>query len=107
MRHLPVHDRVVVQSVSIPAGLRFPHEVVGHPELTGEEQRAILAAWASDASAVPDLPTLRHLAGTPFPVTFTAIQEARERLDAQALSSPFIGAIERDRSSGSSSGPRH
>ncbi|MBL6852811.1 MAG: hypothetical protein ISQ86_05425, partial [Alphaproteobacteria bacterium] len=83
------------------------HEVVNHPDLTAEEQRAILAAWASDASAVPDLPTLRHLSGTPFPVTFAAIQEARERLDRDALSAPFIGAIMGGRNSGSSSGPRH
>lgn len=107
MRHLPLHDRVVVQHVSLPAGLRFPHEVVGHPDLSLEEQRAILAAWASDASAVPDLPTLRRLPHTPFPVTFASIMEARERLDAQALASPFLGAVKRDRGSGSSSGPRH
>src|SRR5690348_9145144 len=101
MRNLALHDRVVVQTITIPEGIRFPHEIVGHPDLTIEEQRAVLAAWASDASAVPDMPTLRELAGTPFPVTFASIQEARERLDNSLLSAQFIGGMKRDRSSGS------
>ena len=104
MLDLPLHDRVAVHPISVPAGLRFPHEVVDHPDLTQEEQRAVLAAWASDASAVPDLPALRRLPGTPFPVTFSSIMEARERLDAQAPPAPFLGG-RRDRGSGSV--PRH
>jgi hypothetical protein len=99
MLDLPLHDRVVVHPIAVPAGLRFPHEVVGHPDLSPEEQRAVLAAWASDASAIPDLPALRQLPGTPFPVTFAAIQEARERLDAQAPPA-FLGGA-RKRGSGS------
>ena len=107
MRNLSLHDRVVVQTVKIPEGIKFPHDVVGHPGLTTEKPRAIRAAWASDACAVPDMPTLRELPGTPFPVTFSSIQEARERLDNSTLSAQFIGAMKRDRSSGSSSGPRN
>ena len=46
-----------------------------------DEKRAILSAWASDAHAVESLPTLRHLPGTPFPVTFSSIMDARIALD--------------------------
>lgn len=59
----------------------YPHQVVSDPSLDFEEKRAILAAWASDEHAVESLPTLRHLPGTPFPVTFSSIMEARMRLD--------------------------
>jgi hypothetical protein len=60
---------------------RYPHEVVQDPSLGAEHKRAILAAWASDAHAVESFPTLRHLPGTPFPVTFSAVMDARLQLD--------------------------
>ena len=60
---------------------RYPHEVVQDPNLSLEHKRAILAAWASDEHAVESFPTLRHLPGTPFPVTFSAVMDARLRLD--------------------------
>jgi len=44
-------------------------------------KRAVLAAWASDEHAVESLPTLRHLPGTPFPVTFSSVMDARIALD--------------------------
>lgn len=59
----------------------FPHQVVSDPNMDLDEKRSILAAWASDVHAVESLPTLRHLPGTPFPVTFSAIMDARARLD--------------------------
>ena len=38
-----------------------PEEVLKHPRLSDEEKRALLASWASDANAVPHVPTLRQL----------------------------------------------
>jgi hypothetical protein len=60
---------------------RYPHEVVRDLHMTAEEKRAILAAWASDEHAVESMPTLRHLPGTPVPVTFSSIMDARLQLD--------------------------
>lgn len=59
----------------------YPHQVVSDAELGPEEKRAILSAWASDEHAVESLPTLRHLPGTPFPVTFTSIMAAMVALE--------------------------
>ena len=59
----------------------FPHEVVDDPALSIDEKRAILSEWASDASAVESFPTLRLLPGTSFPVTFSAVMDARDQLD--------------------------
>jgi hypothetical protein len=62
----------------------LPHQVVDDPSLNLAEKRAILAEWASDRSAVASRPTLRWLAGTTFPVTFSSIIEARQELDRRA-----------------------
>jgi hypothetical protein len=59
----------------------YPHQVVRDASLSLGEKRAILAAWASDAHAVESLPVLRHLPGTPFPVTFSSVMDAMARLD--------------------------
>jgi hypothetical protein len=40
-----------------------PKDVVTHPALTMAEKRAILASWASDASAIASCPALRALVG--------------------------------------------
>jgi hypothetical protein len=42
-------------------GFMHPDEVAGDLRLTPAEKREILAAWASDAHAVPDAPALRRL----------------------------------------------
>jgi hypothetical protein len=60
---------------------QYPHQVVSDLSLGLDEKREILAAWASDANAVESFPTLRHLPGTPFPVTLSSIMDARLRLD--------------------------
>jgi len=65
----------------------FPHEVVEDPSLSVAEKRAILSEWASDASAVEAFPTLRLLPGTSFPVTFSAVMDARNQLDREAMRS--------------------
>ena len=59
----------------------YPHQVVSDPNMGLDEKRAILASWASDEHAVESFPTLRQLPGTPFPVTFSSIMDARLRLD--------------------------
>ena len=59
----------------------FPHEVVRDPALSAQQKREVLSAWASDRHAIESLPSLRHLPGTPFPVTFGSIMDARAELD--------------------------
>jgi hypothetical protein len=66
----------------------FPHEVVEDPSLSAAQKREILSEWASDACAVESFPTLRLLPGTSFPVTFSAIMDAREQLDRQSYAGP-------------------
>jgi len=63
----------------------YPHEVVGDPTLNADQKREVLSAWASDRHAVDSLPCLRHLPGTPFPVTFASIMGARAQLDRLEL----------------------
>ncbi len=41
--------------------LAHPDDVLAHPGLTAHQKREVLAAWASDAHAVPDRPGLRLL----------------------------------------------
>ena len=60
-----------------------PREVVLDQELNPMEKRAILAAWASDVSAVESHPEFRWLYGTPGPVAFSHIRDALRALDAQ------------------------
>lgn len=53
-----------------------PKDVVAHPVMTPAEKRAILASWASDASAIASCPTLRAPEGLKAPVSIDAILEA-------------------------------
>lgn len=62
-------------------GFTHPSDVLKDPDLDSSEKRAVLASWASDASAVQDQPTLRWLLGTPEPVALADVQEALRRLD--------------------------
>jgi hypothetical protein len=59
----------------------FPHEVVDDRSLSLSQKRAILSEWASDSCAMESFPLLRLLPGTNFPVTFSAIMDARAHLD--------------------------
>ena len=54
---------------------RSPMEVVNHPDMTVQEKRAILAAWASDACAVEATPELKQLTSAE-PVRFDDIMDA-------------------------------
>jgi hypothetical protein len=46
-----------------------PNDVVRHSGLTVGEKRAILASWASDASAIASCPSMRSPAGLKRPVS--------------------------------------
>ena len=61
--------------------LQRPTDVVGVASLSVDDRRAILAAWASDLYAVDSHPALRHLPGTPEPVSIDAVQTALRELD--------------------------
>jgi len=62
-------------------GFSHPREVLKDPLLDLPDKRAVLASWASDASAVADEPTMRWLLGTPEPVPLADVREALARLD--------------------------
>ncbi|WP_337187006.1 hypothetical protein [Phenylobacterium sp.] len=62
-------------------GFAHPRDVLKDPGLAPAEKRAVLASWASDASAVQDEPRLRWLLGTPEPVPLADVREALSRLD--------------------------
>lgn len=61
--------------------LQRPTDVVRAASLSVDDRRAILAAWASDLYAVDSQPALRHLPGTPEPVSIDAVQAALRELD--------------------------
>lgn len=65
---------------------RFTHpfDVARHPTLEPEVKRAILASWASDASAVPDQPALRRPADVERPVPIDDVLAALCALDDSA-----------------------
>jgi hypothetical protein len=58
-----------------------PRDVVRHEGLTLSEKRAILASWASDASAIASCPAMRSPKGLKQPVSIDAILEALCELD--------------------------
>ena len=60
-----------------------PRDVVRDADLTLNEKRAILASWASDASALEAAPVLRQPAGAAAPVAVDEILDALRVLDRQ------------------------
>ncbi len=64
-----------------------PRHVLGDPDLTLNEKRAILASWASDACAIEAAPTLRRAPGARRLVRFDDIMDALRALDRQAIHS--------------------
>ena len=58
-----------------------PREVLTHPSLSISEKRAILASWASDASAIASCPALRAPTRLNAPVTIDEILDALCELD--------------------------
>jgi hypothetical protein len=67
-------------------GFLHPLEVVKDGDLDPRAKREILAAWASDASAVEGQPTQRWLLGTSVPVPVSEVLAALRRLDAVSAS---------------------
>jgi hypothetical protein len=65
-----------------------PKDVLAHPSLSVSEKRAILASWASDASAIASCPPLRAPAGLKAPVTIDEILEALCELDGGPRNPP-------------------
>src|ERR1044072_7483026 len=83
MRTTPAHDNVFDFNALLHPATVFEHpkDVVAHPDLTLAEKRAILASWASDASAIASCPALLAPAGLKAPVSIDAILEALCDLD--------------------------
>jgi hypothetical protein len=80
LRHQGLSE-ALARGVRPAVGFTIPDDIVKDPHLTLAEKRAILACWASDASAVQDEPKMRWLLGTPEPVPFEEVQDALLRLD--------------------------
>jgi hypothetical protein len=78
-----MYDNVVDLNALLHPGMVFerPRDVVSHPTLSLSEKRAILASWASDASAIASCPSLRAPEGLKAPVTLDEILEALCALD--------------------------
>jgi hypothetical protein len=76
-------DNVLDFNYLLHPGAKFDHpkDVVSHPGLTLSEKRAILASWASDASAIASCPALRAPDGLKAPVTIDEILDALRALD--------------------------
>jgi hypothetical protein len=65
-----------------------PGDVLADPSLSICEKRAILASWASDASAIASCPSLRAPVGLKAPVTIDEILEALCELDGGPRNPP-------------------
>jgi len=78
-----LNDNVVDLDAILHPGTVFEHprDVVSHPGLSLSEKRAILASWASDASAIASCPALRAPEGLKTPVAIDEILEALCALD--------------------------
>ncbi|MGY8705104.1 hypothetical protein RAD16_05095 [Bradyrhizobium sp. 18BD] len=76
-------DNVIDFNALLHPGTVFSHprDVLTDPTLSTSEKRAILASWASDASAIASCPSLRAPAGLKAPVTIDEILEALCELD--------------------------
>ena len=76
-------DNVINLNAILHPGTAFDHprDVIAHPGLSLAEKRAILASWASDASAIASCPSLRAPEGLKAPVTIDEILEALCALD--------------------------
>ena len=82
-----------------------PSEVLKDPLLDTAEKRAILASWASDASAVEDKPHLRWLFGTDEPVPVDDVLESLAQLDGLERETPTRSPSEAAKIVSSNSGP--
>lgn len=83
MRPTTATDNVFDFNALLHPGTVFDHprDVVENPALTLAEKRAILASWASDASAIASCPALRAPEGLKAPVNIDEILDALRALD--------------------------
>jgi hypothetical protein len=83
-------DKIIDLNAILHPGTAFEHprDVVSHPTLSLSEKRAILASWASDASAIASCPSLRAPEGLKAPVTIDEILEALCALDGGPRNPP-------------------
>ena len=81
MRPTTADDNVFNYLLHPSTKFDHPKDVVSHPGLTLSEKRAILASWASDASAIASCPALRAPDGLKAPVIIDEILEALCALD--------------------------
>jgi hypothetical protein len=83
MRPTTAHNNVFDFNALLHPGTVFetPGDVLHHSDLTVAEKRAILASWASDASAMASCPSMRAPAGLKKPVSIDEILEALCALD--------------------------
>jgi hypothetical protein len=90
MRPTTADDNVFDFHAFLHPGTAFEHpkDVVRHPVLTTAEKRAILASWASDASAITSGPSMRSPAGLKKPVSIDEILEALCELDGGPRNPP-------------------
>ena len=100
MRPTTAHDNVFDFDALLHPATVFDHpkDVVGHTALTTAEKRAILASWASDASAIASCPSMRSPAGLKRPVSIDEILEALCELDGRGPRNPPGGKPYRLRS---------
>jgi hypothetical protein len=98
---LAQHDNVYDINYLLHPGTVFAHprDVVSHTTLTLAEKRAILASWASDASAIASCPALRGPEGLKALVDIDEIIEALRALDENGPRHPPGGKSMRLRSS--------
>jgi hypothetical protein len=91
MRRTTANDDTVFNfEALLHPGTAFDHprDIVANSSLTLSEMRAILASWASDASAIASCPALRSPAGLRKPVTIDDILEAMRSLDSEPPDPP-------------------
>jgi len=90
MRTTPAHDNVLDFDALLHPGTVFSHprDVVADPKLSLAEKRAILASWASDASAIASCPALRAPVGLKAPIQIDQILEALQALDGDGPRNP-------------------
>src|SRR6476646_643856 len=90
MRTTPAYDNVFDLKALLHPGTVFEHprDVVADPALSLSEKRAILASWASDASAIASCPALRAPDGLRAPVTIDEILDALRELDGRPWDPP-------------------
>jgi hypothetical protein len=101
MRPTPAHhDNILDFNALLHPGTVFAHprDLVADPNLTLAEKRAMLASWASDASAIASCPALRAPVGLKAPVSIDDILDALCALDGNGPRHPPGGKPMRLRS---------